>query len=139
MGIKKFLEQNQNEGWLIPKKILFSITSDGRVDFDDPNGTEHEVASKLGPRYLPWQLEGTPEESWKECEMHARNILGEEGFKKFMKDLEDGKYDATPAEESSSHKDEVLKVMDKARSTHQETIDVKRKQKGLFDFGGDGK
>ncbi|OPX62710.1 MAG: Eco57I restriction-modification methylase [Methanomassiliicoccales archaeon PtaB.Bin134] len=125
--------------WVIPDKIKFFIKENGTIDFDDPNGTEYEVASKLGPRYLPWQLEGTPEESWKECEMHARNILGEEGFRKFMKDLEDGKYDVTPAEESPSHKDEVLKVMDKARSTHQETIDVKRKQKGLFDFSGDGK
>lgn len=43
-----------------------------------------DIQEKLGPRFLPWQLEGTPEESWKECEMHARNILGEEGYKDFI-------------------------------------------------------
>ena len=69
--------------------------------------------------------------------MHARNILGEEGFKKFMKDLEGGSYDSPPAEGASEHNDEVLKVLDKARSTRQEVLDGKRKQKGLFDFGGD--
>ncbi len=25
-------------------------------------------------RFLPWQLQGTPEESWAECEMHAENL-----------------------------------------------------------------
>lgn len=37
-------------------------------------------ASRLGDRFLPWQLEGTPEESWEECERHAENLkrlLGE--------------------------------------------------------------
>jgi len=42
----------------------------------------------MGPRFLPWQCEGTPEESWKECEMHARNILGDEGFEDFMRQME---------------------------------------------------
>jgi hypothetical protein len=43
-----------------------------------------DIQEKLGPRFLPWQLEGTPEESWNECEMHARNIHGEEGYKDFI-------------------------------------------------------
>lgn len=33
-----------------------------------------------GDRFLPWQLEGTPAESWAECERHAENLrllLGE--------------------------------------------------------------
>ena len=47
-----------------------------------------DIQEKLGPRFLPWQLEGTPEESWKECEMHARN-LGEEGYKNFANNTSD--------------------------------------------------
>lgn len=47
-----------------------------------------DIQEKLGPRFLPWQLEGTPEESWKECEMHARNILGEEEFKNYIVDID---------------------------------------------------
>lgn len=138
-GIEKFINLNNGEGWMIPEKIKFSIFENGAIAFDDSNGIEYEVASKLGPRFLPWQLEGTPEESWKECEMHARNILGEEGFKKFMKDLEEGRYDSPPSTTPSEHKEAVQKVLEKARSTHQEVLDGKRKQKGLFDFGGDDK
>jgi len=47
-----------------------------------------EIAAQLGPRFYDWQLTGTPEESWAECEYHARQILGEEGFRKFMAELE---------------------------------------------------
>ncbi len=32
------------------------------------------VASVLEPRFLDWQLEQTPEESWAECERHARAL-----------------------------------------------------------------
>ena len=37
------------------------------------------VASRLGPRFYDWQLAQSPEESWRECHLHARNLLGEEG------------------------------------------------------------
>ena len=47
-----------------------------------------EIQTQLGPRFLDWQLKGTPEESWAECEYHAKQILGEKGFKKFMEELE---------------------------------------------------
>jgi hypothetical protein len=49
------------------------------------------VQQALGPRFYDWQLQGTPEESWVECEYHAKQILGEEGFKKFIEDLENPK------------------------------------------------
>lgn len=67
-----------------------------------------EVAARLGPRFLPWQLEGTPEESWAECHRHARNILGEEGYKKFLKELEGenktgNKEKAHPKEKKTRH------------------------------------
>lgn len=47
-----------------------------------------DVQEALGPRFYDWQLQGTPEESWAECEYHAKQMLGEEGFKKFMYELE---------------------------------------------------
>ena len=41
----------------------------------DDRAKEHQpVAARLGDRFLPWQLEGTPEESWEECERHAENL-----------------------------------------------------------------
>ncbi len=33
-----------------------------------------EIAEQLGPRFTPWQEEGTIEESWAECEMHAQRL-----------------------------------------------------------------
>lgn len=38
------------------------------------------VGNHLHLRFYSWQLEGTPEESWQECERHAENLrqlLGE--------------------------------------------------------------
>ena len=34
-----------------------------------------EIASQLGPRLLPWQTEGTVEESWNICQAYAQQIL----------------------------------------------------------------
>lgn len=33
-----------------------------------------EVAGQLGPRFTEWQEQGTVEESWVECEEHARRM-----------------------------------------------------------------
>ena len=55
----------------------------------DDRAKEHQpVASRLGPRFYDWQLEQDPEESWRECELHARNLLGEDGFQKLMEEIE---------------------------------------------------
>ena len=114
---------------MIPEKLRFSVREDGTIDFDDPNGTEYEVASKLGPRFLDWQLEGTPEESWKECEMHARNILGEKAFEEFMKRLEESS--RSPNEDIS-----VKSVLDKAAKS---TTSQPSPQASLLDFQEEGK
>jgi len=117
-GIQAFCEQNDGEGWMIPEKIRFIQREDGTLDFDTPDSVEYEVRSKLGPRFYDWQLEGTPEESWKECEMHARNILGDEEFEKFMEEIID--------ENRSIYTNSDRKKEQKA---------VKKKQFSLNDFG----
>jgi len=33
-----------------------------------------EIGDRLGSRFTPWQVEGTVEESWAECEEHARRM-----------------------------------------------------------------
>ncbi len=33
-----------------------------------------EIGVRLGPRFASWQEEGTVEESWAECEEHARRM-----------------------------------------------------------------
>jgi hypothetical protein len=76
-GIEAFLNQNNGEGWMLPETLRladYGLGHDGRAK-------EHQaVASRLGPRFYDWQLAQTPEESWRECHIHARNLLGERGY-----------------------------------------------------------
>ena len=43
---------------------------------DDRAREPQPVASRLGERFLPWQLSQSVEESWAECEMHAAKLRG---------------------------------------------------------------
>jgi hypothetical protein len=61
------------------------------------------AASRLAPRFLNWQLKQSVEESWAECKMHARNILGDGGFAQLQAEL---RGDATSAGRSD-HADDM--------------------------------
>jgi predicted ATPase len=78
-GIAAFSELNGGEGWLIPETLRLS---DYGIGHDDRAKEHQPVARRLGPRFLDWQLTPTPEESWAECERHARAILGEAEFQR---------------------------------------------------------
>jgi hypothetical protein len=84
MGLEKFCALNGGDGWMIPETLTYAVRSDGTVEFDTPDGITVPVRERLGPRFLDWQLEGTVEESWAECERHARAILGDEEFERMM-------------------------------------------------------
>jgi len=60
--------------------------------------TQHPqpVASRLGPRFYDWQLAQTPEESWRECHLYARNLLGEAGYAKLLEEIEPGTGNGKP-------------------------------------------
>ena len=62
------------------------------ADYDlghDERAKVHQpVARRLGPRFYDWQLEQTAEESWQECRLHARNLLGEEGYEQLRKGID---------------------------------------------------
>ena len=45
------------------------------------------VASRLGPRFYDWQLLQSADESWRECHLHARNLLGEHRYAQRIVDL----------------------------------------------------
>ena len=111
MGLDAFCALNDGDGWLIPETITYAIRPDGTVVFDTPDGITVPVRDRLGPRFLDWQLEGTVEESWAECERHARAILGDEEFERMMKSG-----------------DEVEQVMKKAEGQ----MDLKGGQMRLF-------
>ena len=74
-GIADFLAQNNGESWLIPDVLRLADYGLGR---DERAKHRQPVASRLGPRFYDWQLVQSPEEAWRECRLHARNLLGGE-------------------------------------------------------------
>ena len=43
-----------------------------------------------------------PEESWRECHLHARNLLGEDGYKQLLEDIEAEKRGEKPRSTADS-------------------------------------
>lgn len=78
------------EGWMLPEN--FRIADLGLGHYDRA-AQPQPVASVLGPRFFDWQLSQDAAESWRECALHARNLLGAEGFEKLQAEL-DGRDDA---------------------------------------------
>ena len=83
-GIQAFCSQNDGEGWMLPETLCLA---DLGLGHDDRAKRPQPVRERLGERFLPWQLEQSVEESWAECEQHAKNILGEDGFAKLEVEL----------------------------------------------------
>jgi hypothetical protein len=84
-GIEAFLAQNDGEGWMLPETLRladYGLGHDERAKHPQP------VASRLGPRFYDWQLAQSAEESWRECHLHARNLLGEAGYRQLLANIE---------------------------------------------------
>jgi hypothetical protein len=67
-GIADFQSQNEGRGWMLPETLRLA---DYGLGHDDRANEHQPVSSALGPRFYPWQLEQSVEESWEECERHA--------------------------------------------------------------------
>ncbi len=52
--------------------------------------TPKPVASRLGPRCFDWQLVQSADESWRECHLHARNLLGAREYGRLVSASGDG-------------------------------------------------
>ena len=72
-GIRDFLAQNDGEGWFLPETLRLA---DYGLGHDDRTQHPQPVAARLGPRFYDWQLAQSGDESWGECHLHARNLLG---------------------------------------------------------------
>ncbi|MDO9022924.1 MAG: hypothetical protein Q7V43_38735 [Myxococcales bacterium] len=95
-GIAAFSALNGGDGWMLPETVRLA---DYHLGHDDRAKQPQPVASRLGPRFLDWQLAQTPEESWAECERHARAILGDAEFeRRFGPSALGPSRDATPPE-----------------------------------------
>lgn len=91
-GIHAFLTQNDGEGWMLPETLRLA---DYGLGHDDRAKEHQPVRACFGPRFLDWQLAQTPEESWRECRLHARNLLGPDGYQALLDEMA-GKPPKTP-------------------------------------------
>ncbi|MBK7923172.1 MAG: hypothetical protein IPJ95_05990 [Gemmatimonadetes bacterium] len=92
-GIKAFFAQNDGEGWMLPEAIRLSDYDLGR---DNRAHHPQPVRDRLGPRFFDFQVEQSVEDSWKECRLHARNLLGEAGYAALERELAGGGRVAEP-------------------------------------------
>ena len=83
-GIEAFLTQNHGEGWMLPETLCLA---DHDLGHDERARHPQPVASRLGPRFYDWQLVQSAEESWRECYLHARNLLGAHEYALILVDL----------------------------------------------------
>lgn len=68
MGPAAFTSQNGGEGWMLPDTIRLA---DYGLGHDDRARGHQPVAGALGPRFYPWQLGQSVDQSWEECDTHA--------------------------------------------------------------------
>jgi len=92
-GIEAFLGQNQGEGWMLPETLRLA---DYGLGHDERAKCPQPVASRLGPRFYDWQLTQSAEESWRECHLHARNLLGEVEYRALVERADAGCASASP-------------------------------------------
>ena len=70
-GLDAFLAGPDGDGWQLPETLRladYGLGHDARALEPQP------VASRLGPRFLDWQLAKDPAQSWAECEAHAAQL-----------------------------------------------------------------
>jgi hypothetical protein len=79
-----FFCQNGGEGWMLPETLRLA---DYGLGHDERANLHQPVASRLGPRFYDWQLAQGSEESWRECHLHARNLLGDADYQGKLEDL----------------------------------------------------
>jgi hypothetical protein len=80
-ALLNLLTQNDGEGWQLPETLRLADYGLGH----DERAKEHQpVRECFGPRLYDWQLAQTPEESWAECHLHARNLLGQAAYEKLV-------------------------------------------------------
>lgn len=83
-AVKQFLSQCNGEGWQLPETLRLADYGLGH----DERAKEHQpVRECFGPRWYDWQLAQSPEESWRECHLHARNLLGPDGYQALLDEI----------------------------------------------------
>jgi len=100
-GVKEFCCQNDGEGWMLPETLRLADYGLGH----DERAQQHQpVRECFGPRFYDWQLAQTPEESWRECHLHARNLLGPQGYQALLDEIAGKAPPATPPAAATAEK-----------------------------------
>jgi hypothetical protein len=76
-GIEAWCSQNDGDGWMLPETLCIAdlgLTRTVALEYDERAKTPQPVLSRMGERFLDWQLAQTPEESWAECERHVKAL-----------------------------------------------------------------
>jgi hypothetical protein len=84
-GIEAFCSQNDGEGWMLPDTLRLA---DYGLGHDDRAREHQPVRECFGPRFYNWQLAQSAEESWRECHIHSRNLLGPAGYQALLDEIE---------------------------------------------------
>ena len=84
-AVGAFVGDGTPGGWTLPASLRLA---DYGLGHDDRAKEPQPVASQLGPRFYDWQLAQDADESWRECHLHARNLLGAEGYRQLLSDIE---------------------------------------------------
>ena len=126
-GINAFLTQNNGEGWLLPETLCLA---DYGLGHDDRAKQPQPVASRLGPRFYDWQLTQTNDESWRECRLHARNLLGELDYRQLLENIN------TPYHQDQKTENAPLpKVAEEPANYDTETREIRRDNQSVqFDI-----
>ncbi len=93
-GFQSFMDQNEGDGWLLPETLRLV---DYGLGHDDRAKDHQPVASELGARFYDWQLAQTPEEARAETRLHARNLVGEHGYRRLLAELKKGSAEQPPS------------------------------------------
>ncbi len=127
-GIEAFCNLNNGEGWMLPETLRLA---DYGLGHDDRAKEHQPVREYFGPRFYDWQLAQSAEESWRECHLHARNLLGEAGYRCLLDEIE-GK---EPESKLDNNLDMVAESPAKyTQKTLTDRYSDRYSQKSLFDL-----
>lgn len=98
-GVCSFCDQNSGVGWVIPETLRLA-----EYDLGTSERRNHDqlVAPALGDRLLEPQSSQSHSDSWKECELHARNMLGERDYRDLKTEEQPEGYGAIPDRNKSA-------------------------------------
>ena len=81
-----------DDTWLFPETTRLA---DYGLGHDDRAKHHQPVSSRLGPRFYDWQLAQTADEGTRERHIHARNLLGELGYARLLREIEHSRRQST--------------------------------------------